>query len=273
MKVVRSRSYDAVLLQREMLSSLTTLEGLTGRPRILDVDDAIHLLRVGKVAQKLAGMVDRIICGNTWLADWYARWNANVVVMPTGVDTARYVPTLVAPVGGRCVIGWIGTSANFGYLQSLESALAEVLRSCPSARLLVVSDRAPSLPSLDPATWTFSRWSEATEIADIQRMDIGIMPLRDSDWARGKCSFKMLQYMACGLPVVVSPVGMNAEVLAQGACGHAATSTSEWIDALTSLVSSEQQRATLGGAGRKIVEQSYSLAKLVPQFANHLRGY
>jgi glycosyltransferase involved in cell wall biosynthesis len=197
-----------VMLQREMISSHLTLERFTPSPRVLDVDDAIHLLRGGDFARKLAQISDRVIAGNSYLAEWYSAWNRDVVILPTAVDADRYVP---APAVGRdmIVIGWIGTSANFGYLETLAPALARVVAEHPHVHIKIVSDRAPAFSALAPDRWSFVKWGEASEISDIQSMDIGIMPLADSPWARGKCSFKMLQYMACGLPVVVSPVGMG----------------------------------------------------------------
>lgn len=267
--VIAARRYDTVMLQREMISSYFTLERFTPSPRILDVDDAIHLLRGGGFARKLAQISDRVIAGNAFLAEWYRQWNPDVVVLPTAVDADRYVP---APAVGRetVVIGWIGTSANFGYLETLAPALARVAAEHAHVHIRIVSDREPALGAIAPDRWSFVKWREASEIGDIQSMDIGIMPLADSPWARGKCSFKMLQYMACGLPVVVSPVGMNADVLAQGDIGFGPRDTGEWVDALDSLITSSQLRSDYGARGRSVIEAQYSARVLAPQLARHL---
>lgn len=267
--IYSARRYDAVLLQREMLSSHFTLEGFAPQPRILDVDDAIHLLRGGNFARKLAMASDRIIVGNAFLAEWYSQHNRDVVILPTGVDATRYVPSAPA-ARTNVVIGWIGTSANFPYLEALEPALARIVAAHPDVHIRIVSDRAPDFTRLGADRWTFVKWREAAEISDIQSMDIGVMPLEDSLWARGKCSFKMLQYMACGLPVVVSPVGMNAEVLAYGGLGLAASHDDDWYDALDYLVRSPQVRREMGAKGRSVIEQHYATDVLAPQLARHL---
>lgn len=272
LQAVRSHRYDRVLLQREMLSSYATLERVTGRPRILDIDDAIHLLRGGDFIRRIAGACDRIICGNPWLADIYGGWNRNVVILPTGIDADRYCPVDTNDdTRGNVVIGWIGTAANFPYLEAIAPALGVILRRYPHVSLRIVSNAAPVLSGIDPTRWRFEPWSEAREIAEIQATDIGLMPLADTPWARGKCSFKMLQYMACGKPVVVSPIGMNADVLAMGDLGIGARGSDEWIDALDFLVASPRQRSQRGQVGRMVIEKIFSLDVLAPQLAGHLR--
>lgn len=270
-QVAASRRYDAVLLQREMLSSLATLEGLTSRPRLFDVDDSIHLLRGGGFARKIAANCDRIIAGNDYLADWYGRWNANVTVLPTVVDTDRYVPAS-ARADSTVTIGWIGTSANFPYLEAIEPGLRRALDGNTALRLKIMADRTPALPGIDPARWQFEPWSEAAEVAMIQSLDVGLMPLPDDEWTRGKCSFKMLQYMACGVPVVVSPVGMNQQVLARGESGLAASSADDWTGALLALANEAGLRHRMGTEGRAIVEKHYSVRSAAPRLARILRG-
>lgn len=269
-QVAASRRYDAVLLQREMLSSLATLEQFTGRPRLFDVDDSIHLLRGGGFARKIAANCDRIIAGNDFLADWYSRWNRDVRVLPTCVDTDRYLPGEKAE-GGGVTVGWIGTSANFPYLESIEPALKRALDGNAALHLKIMADRAPALPSIDPARWRFEPWSEAAEVRMIQSLGIGLMPLPDNDWTRGKCSFKMLQYMACGVPTVVSPVGTNVEVLARGESGLAAASMDDWTDALLALASAPDLRHRMGMTGRTVVQTHYSVRSAAPKLAAILR--
>ncbi|MHB1934964.1 MAG: glycosyltransferase [Acidobacteriaceae bacterium] len=272
-KVIRSHSFDAVLLQREMVSTFVTLEALTKKTRILDVDDAIFLYRGGGFARRLAQMSHRVICGNSYLAEWFGLWNRNVTIIPTAVDAERHFPlSETDDVADRKAIGWLGTSGNLKYLYSIEKALAKVLRIIPNAQLVVVSDKAPEFQGIDPGRIKYIHWEEKSEAECIQSMDVGIMPLDDTPWARGKCSFKMLQYMACGLPVVVSPVGMNAEVLAMEKLGIGASTESQWIDALVALLESEDMRSEMGMAGRKVVEAKFSIDVIAPQLAACLRG-
>lgn len=270
---LRSRRYDVTLLQREMLSTLATLERWSGRPRVLDVDDAIHLYRDGATAKTLAMQCDRIICGNPHLAEIYRQWNRDVVVLPTAVDTERYCPAVPCTSDSNrdvIVLGWIGTSANLRYLQDIESALVTVLKQHPNAVLHVVCDKPPQMSMIEPARVQYTPWSVASEVAAIQSFSIGLMPLEDSPWARGKCSFKMLQYMACGLPVVVSPIGMNNDVLKLGDIGYGADTVSKWVDALVHLVEDEAARLRLGANGRQIALRAFSVAALAPRLAGLL---
>ena len=265
--VIKSYRFDLTLLQREMLSTFVTLEPLTKRPRVLDVDDAIWLHHDGKFAEKLARNCDAVICGNQFLAENYSRWNPNVVIIPTAVDTERFIQGRVTE---ELIIGWSGTSGGLKYLYEIESALYGVLKKIPSARLRVVSNAMPSFSKIEMNRVEFIRWSPENEVKAIQGMTIGIMPLTDSLWERGKCSFKMLTYMACGIPVVVSPVGMNVTVLDQGNIGYEAKTIEEWIEVLIALLENETQRQKMGESGRRVVVNSYSLQVVVPKLANTL---
>ncbi len=271
-KVFKSYEYDAVLLQREMLSTFVTIEQFTKRPRILDVDDAIYLYRGGKCARRLARLADLIICGNEYLADWFSRFNTNIIIIPTAVDSDTYAPTPVQRNPDKPkVIGWIGTRGNLQYLQSIEDALAKVIRAYPSVRLRVVCDQPPAFRGLTSEHVEFVPWAANNEVANIQGMDIGIMPLEDSPWAYGKCSFKMLQYMSCSLPVVVSPVGMNSDVLSMGPLGMGANTMQQWVDSLMFLLQNDELRSSMGASGRQVVRESFSIHALAPRLAYCLR--
>ncbi|MCX7093851.1 MAG: glycosyltransferase family 4 protein [Methylobacter sp.] len=266
--VIKSHCYDVVLLQREMLSSFATLEWLTGTPRVLDVDDAIFLQRNGGFARRLARISDRVLCGNAYLAEWFSAWNKNIFVIPTAVNTDRYAPVIKQREHeDELIIGWIGTSANLKYVYAVEAALAKAMAIYPKVKLRIVSDKMPLFRRVDMSRCEFIRWSESIEVESIQGMDIGIMPLEDSAWARGKCSYKMLQYMACGIPVVVSPVGMNAEVLSIANSGVGAISMDEWCDAIVSLIEDSALRKKMGVLGRQVAVGSFSVTKVVPQIA------
>src|SRR5882724_1432978 len=218
--IARCRWYDVILLQREMLSTFLTLEPLTKRPRVLDVDDAIWLNRNSSFARRLAGISDSVICGNSFLAEYFQQWNSNITILPTAVDTDRFQPLVSRSTGGGPVIGWSGSSSGFADLQVAEKALRTFLGMYPKARLRVIANEPPRL-DLPASQIEFVPWSPEAEAQSIRTLDVGIMPLRDTLWSRGKCAYKMLLYMSCGVPVVVSPVGMTGEVLKMetiGAC-------------------------------------------------------
>lgn len=267
--VLASRRADVVLLQRELLSTLYTLEGLTGRPRVVDVDDAIHLFRGGRTARRLAQACDLVIAGNPWLAEVYGAWNRSVAVLPTAVDTDALTAT---PYPAEPVVGWIGTSGNLRYLYAVEDALAAVLERFPRARLLVCCDAPVSFTRLPAGRVETLPWSPGVEPAFFARIAAGLMPLADGAWERGKCAFKMLQYMASARPVVVSPVGMNADVLGHGDVGYGARGRDEWVDSLSALLVDPDRAAAMGERGRAVVEEQYSLSALAPRLAALLRG-
>lgn len=258
-QIWQSHKYDITLLQRTMISTYMTLEPLTSAPRILDIDDAIFLRRNGTFLKRIVEQCVSVFCGNDFLAEHVSRWNPNITIIPTAVDVQRYKPIEPTRETDDLVIGWIGSSSGLQYLYSIEDALRTILGAYPQVRVRVISDQPPNFRTLPSWQVEFHRWSVETEVASIQNMTIGIMPLADSEWERGKCSYKMLQYLACGLPVVVSPVGMNAQVLSLGTCGIAASTRTEWQDALSDLLISPSLRREMGRNGRDIVEKHFSL--------------
>ena len=166
---------------------------------------------------------------------------------------------------------WLdGTSDNFRYLYGIEGALGVVLESHRDARLRVISDVRPAFRELDGERVEFVRWTEEGEREALQGLAVGIMPLEDSVWARGKCSFKMLTYMASGVPVVASPVGMNAEVLGLGEIGFGAATRDEWIEALDVLLGDREKAREMGRRGREVAVRYFSVEALAPRLAREL---
>jgi len=267
--IVRSYRYDVSLIQREMLSTFITLEPLTKRPRVLDVDDAIWLNRSSSFARRLAEISDSVICGNTFLAEYFRQWNSNITVLATAVDSDRFAPRISRPASDGPVIGWSGSSSGFADLLIAQDALRIVFRKYPSARLRVIANEAPHL-DLPQRQVEFVQWSPEAEVESVQTLDVGLMPLRDTLWSRGKCSYKMLLYMSCGVPVVVSPVGMNSEVLKMGAVGASANTTDDWVGAIENILVSPQLAGAMGRTGREVVVQNFSLLALAPRLAAEL---
>jgi glycosyltransferase involved in cell wall biosynthesis len=268
--IAKSYGCDVTLLQREMLSTFVTLEPFTRKPRVLDVDDAIWLHRDGSFAQRLARLSNSVICGNSFLADQFRQWNKNIAVIPTAVDTSRFIPATSRIADGRPTIGWSGGSGGFVDLKVAERALQIVLEKHPQARLRIISDSSPSCLDLPASQVEFVAWSQDTEVQAIQDIDIGIMPLVDNTWNRGKCSYKMLLYMSCGVPVVVSPIGMNVEICRKSRIGIEATTTAQWVDAIDHLLGNPQLAAVLGSNARELVVQNYSIDVIAPKLATEL---
>jgi glycosyltransferase involved in cell wall biosynthesis len=220
----------------------------------------------------IARRADLVIAGNTTLADWFMPYTRRIEILPTAVDCNRFQPRQrPAAESGGFTLGWIGTVGNLSYLQAIEVPLANFLRRHDDATLLVVADRPPVFAAIPGDRWSYRPWNEADEVAAINVMDVGLMPLPDSEWARGKCSYKMLQYLACGKPVVVSPVGMNGEVLQSAEVGYGASSDNEWLEALEHLYKHRSEAAQLGGNGRALVERRFSLEVIGTHLAELFR--
>lgn len=269
LRVLHANKSDVCLLQRELVSTLHTAERMIKRPFVFDVDDAIFLHKRGRSIDAIAKNARLIICGNSFLADHFSSTGA-VEILPTAVDTSRFVPAPDSTT--RPVIGWSGSSSGFAYLESIQEPLRIVLERFPDAVFSVIADRPPTLPELPAEQLRFTQWNEDTEVQGLQTFTVGVMPLSDMPWSRGKCSFKMLTYMAVGVPVVVSPVGMNGEVLAMGDCGLAAISSDDWVDSLTTLLLDQDRSAEMGKAGRRIVELHYSRDVIAPRLAELLQS-
>jgi glycosyltransferase involved in cell wall biosynthesis len=227
-------------------------------PLATDYDDAIfhrYDRHPSAAVQRLLGdkigafmrHSDTVLAGNEYLAS-YARASGarRVHVVPTVVDTARYEPR-IGHATGQLTIGWIGTPKTQHYLGVIADALKLAQRTLPDMQVEV------------------RPWSEASEAADLGAIDIGIMPLADSPWERGKCGYKLIQYMASGKPVVASPVGMNRELVEHGINGYLASSLEEWIYAFRALQRDPERAARMGRAGRARVERDYSLAAIAPR--------
>lgn len=253
---VRIHKYDITFLQREMISSLSTFEKYLTHPIIFDVDDAIHLkVRTSKSIEKICSNADIIICGNKYLYDYYAKYNKKTYIIPTPIDTDKYIPKTEQQE--FVVIGWMGTSSNFASLYKVQDAIRDILHKYPFVKFRVISNLKPCFNN--NLKFEFIQWSPENEVSGIQDFSIGIMPLLDNEWSRGKCSFKMLQYMSCGKPVVVSPIGMNLEVIKSGEVGLAPIDYYEgWILALEELITNNKLRILMGNEGRRIVVENYS---------------
>jgi glycosyltransferase involved in cell wall biosynthesis len=203
-----------------------------------------------------------VTAGNAYLAERARAAGARVVeVLPTVVDPARYSPGSKPP--GDFTIGWMGTPITEPYLARAARPLADI-SSEGGTRVVLVGLSAWSA-SLPPGTLELRPWREEREAADVADFDVGIMPLDDTEWERGKCGYKLIQYMAAARPVVASPVGVNPEIVEHGVIGFLASSEDEWRTALRRLRDDPALRARMGEAGRRKVETHYSLSAAAPR--------
>lgn len=249
-----------------------------GLPLVYDFDDAIFRLHAAAANRRLAWLKapgktaalcrlsDHVVVCNEFLAAYARERNDHVSIVPTSVDTQGYRPR-ERPPSKRLVVGWMGSSTSQTYLEAAVPMLREVVGARP-VELRVVSNRRPSLPGV-PHTWR--EWSVQTETDELAGFDVGIMPMPDDDWARGKCAFKALQCMAMGVATVASAVGANLEVIAHGRNGLLAGSTDEWLACVTSLVDNPDRRHQLGMAGRRTVEERYSMKESAAKFEHVIR--
>lgn len=269
LRVRRAAEYDLCFLQRNLIATLGTWEVFIKKPLVFDVDDAIFLSQRSGSVDKIARRSALVICGNNYLADYFGKL-APTIVLPTAVDTDVFTPRGIGANLSRHVIGWSGSSSGFKYLYAIESALLRLLDKHRDAIIKVVSDRRPVFSKLPSDRVVYEPWHPATEVQSLQDFTVGLMPLTDDSWARGKCSFKMLTYMAVGIPVVVSPVGMNVEILEKGECGYLATSMDDWVDTVSMLLKNQGIAEQMGEIGRHIVEAHYARKVIGPKLVGVL---
>jgi glycosyltransferase involved in cell wall biosynthesis len=266
---------DLTWIQRRFVPSVEFLVRLSKGPRVLDVDDAVWMegFLAGNSARTLARNVDAVIAGNAYLADWYSQVCRKVYVLPTAIDCERFKPSAVkiSEESRRFVVVWTGSHSTLRFLEMIEGPLLRFLERHPQSALRVICDERPGFTSLGGDKLEFVQWKESIEAECLRDASVGIMPLEDDLWSRGKCSFKMLQYMACALPVVVSPIGMNGEILSRGECGFAAKSDDDWVELLDTLYSSSELRTRMGNTGRSMVEAEFSKEKVATRLAQIFR--
>jgi glycosyltransferase involved in cell wall biosynthesis len=279
------RRYDLIWLEKEALPWIPRwLETplLAGTPYVVDLDDAwFHryeahrspLVR-GLLGDKIDAVMRRaaaVVAGNDFLAQRAQQAGARrIEVIPSAIDLVRYPEPPAAPDHGAdrpAVIGWIGIPLNAGYLTLIEPALRLAARD-GAVMLHVVGGAIPAQLAGIPAERF--EWSEATEIERIRAFDIGIMPLDDTPWERGKCAYKLIQVMAAGIPVVASPVGANRDVVRHGVNGFLAATTEEWAQALHRLASDPGLRFHMGQEARRTVAEHYTIAQVSPRLASVL---
>jgi glycosyltransferase involved in cell wall biosynthesis len=282
-----ARGYDAVYVLREAaLLGPPVFEwrlSRSGVPYVFDFDDAVFVpyvspsngylsyLKFPGKTRSICRMAAHVMAGNQYLADYARAVNERVTIVPTTIDTEKYKVEPHAE-NGVPVIGWSGSFSTAVHLATVKGALRK-LAERERFRLRVIGSPDFKIEGVDVEAMP---WRAASEVADMRPFDIGIMPLPDDQWSRGKCGLKALQYMALGVPTVCSPVGVNSEIIQDGENGLLASTDDEWVEKLSGLLRSKEERARLGRSGRATVEARYSAAVQAPRvydiFASVVRG-
>lgn len=273
------RRADLVFIQKKLFTRLELfMVRKLARRMVYDFDDAVMFKcdaasarQIERQRKRFAATVrkaDLVIAGNSYLRAQTLPWNPNVQVLPTPLHTGSYPERQTVRDTGAVVLGWIGSRGTLKYLRDISPVLENLGCLFPRLKLKIVADDFFSLEHLEVIR---KPWSAMDEIADLHSFDIGLMPLRDDEWTRGKCGFKLLQCMAVGLPVVCSPVGMNSEIVTHGREGFWASTPEEWREHLSRLITDAGLRQSMGRLGRQKVEQTYSLAVNAPKLLHYLR--
>lgn len=274
-----------ILRQADMLPSLRMeRKAIAGRRFVLDVDDPVWLdwtrsagghplafvKGTSRKVRALARRADVVVAGNAHLAQWLEPYAKKLIVIPSLVDTARSTQRRHHD-SDTVVLGWIGSRSSFQHLQRRRLSLALAASTAPEIRfeLWVMGGEDLKIPGIRCVSVP---WTEASESTFLERMDIGLMPLADNAWTRGKCAYKAIQYMAACVPVVADDVGISAQVIADGRAGRIVRSPGEWADALVSLARDPVMRARLGEQGRQQAIANYSFERWLPELARALTG-
>lgn len=282
--IAKAKKADAVLLHREAaLAGPPIIErriARSGTPIIFDFDDAIwrpgvarsplfNWLRAYDKFDELCALSSAVTAGNQYLAVRAARVTDNVHIVPTSIDTDDYVERPES-TADDFVVSWTGSLSTLAHFEHARTALEELAKRLPLA-VKVICNRPPDQP-IAGARNIFVEWSPENEGKHIADCHVGIMPLPDDEFTRGKCGLKALQFMACGRPVVVSPVGVNSDIVEEGVSGYFATDVDEWVERLERLAKDRALRLKMGKAARQRAETSFSARHVAGLFANVLKS-
>jgi glycosyltransferase involved in cell wall biosynthesis len=275
--VKKARDFDLVYILREAaLLGPPVFERMvhkTGVPIVFDFDDAIFVsyrspsngylsyLKFAGKTKTTCQLAAHVMVGNPYLAEYARQFNKNVTVIPTTIDTRAYRVPPPKPPGGPLTIGWTGSHSTVQHLDTLRGALQK-LAEREQFRLRVIGT---PVYECGPIEVEAMRWRAKTEVDDLIPIDIGVMPLPDDKWSKGKCGAKALQFMGMGIPTVCSPVGVNTDIIQDGENGFIAGTEDEWVDKLSRLLRSAELRRRLGQAGRVTVEEKYSAISQAPR--------
>ena len=270
--IARAAGYDLVFIHREAYplggAVIESILRRMGKPIVFDFDDAIFLPNTSEhniyierfkrpeKTKVIIKMSSCVIAGNEYLRDYALRHNANAYIVPSSVDTEKYRPGDMRPKKQEVVIGWIGSDTTKRFLYDLEDVFAALSDRYKNIAYKIIG--APFYSSKLKNVIN-KAWKLEEETRELQSFDIGIMPMPDNEWTKGKCGFKALLYMACGVPVVTSPVGANLNIVEDGISGYFASTREEWFEKLSKLIEDGKLRKEMGAKGRDKVVAEYSL--------------
>ena len=268
--------FDVVFIDREIFDNTSIdmerrFRESCGR-LVIDLDDAVFL-RYPEKFQQLMKMADLVVCGNRYLAEYAELHGKSLVIVPTSIDIEDYEPKDWNQKAAALVVGWIGTSGNLKYLAVAAEALRRLSSETAFELQIVVDDITP-LRDIDLSGVQVQHipWHGSSAPQQIRRFDIGIMPLFENQpWDQYKCGFKLVQYLATGIPGVAAPIGVNADLLDGGRNGLAAQTTDEWFQALQTLARDPEIRKTMGNHGRKMIEKHFTIQGNYPALRDAIR--
>jgi glycosyltransferase involved in cell wall biosynthesis len=251
-----------------------------GKKIIYDFDDAIwiphttrenQLISTLKWHRKFSSICKwsyKICCCNDYLAAKAGAYNSNIVIMPTTLDTNKFVRASHGRHSKKITIGWTGTHSTLPYLTPVLNIIQKIIEQNSNVDFKVICNKRPNwrLPKV-----RYIEWNKETELVNLSDIDIGIMPLPESEWAKGKCGFKILQYFSMGIPAIASSVGINSKIIIHGENGYLCQDENDWKHYISLLVESKSLRDQLGRNARKTVESFYSLEANVTNFLGLFR--
>lgn len=274
--VLRAGKYDVVYIQREMFfigpPIFEYFLKFTKTKVIFDFDDSIWLPNVSEAnknlnwlksynkTSKIIAYADLVFAGNKYLFDYASQFNKNLKIIPTTIDTNEYVRLITDSVSDMICIGWSGSITTIQHFKFAEPFLKIIKEKYgDKVHIKVIGDKNYRNSDFNVEAMD---WNKQDELKELSSFDIGIMPLPDDMWAKGKCGLKGLQYMALEIPTIMSPVGVNEEIIQDGLNGFLASDVNEWVEKISLLIESEKLRQKIGKNARQTVVDKYSLEAL-----------
>jgi glycosyltransferase involved in cell wall biosynthesis len=264
-----AKKYDIIWQNRLLVLHNNNWESKIKRPLVFDLDDAIWMTEGKDLVIKRIKESQIVFAGNSYLADFASAFNQNVAIIPSVIDTRKLFP--IQNNGGQFVIGWIGTKSNFKYLELIKKQLLDFLTINKDVVLEIVSSEPPPFLPFN-TNIIFKKWNEADENHLINNFSVGIMPLQDAEWEKGKCGYKLLQYLACGKPAIVSPVGVNKEIAKNVSSVLWAEKNTDWSDCLNEVKRNYDSYKNKTNEGVDLITNQYSCQFWTPKIITHFNS-